>query len=65
MYVYSIFFTHLLLVDANLNLWVVFERAARLHHELVDAPVLQVLLQDKRAAVGGKVEHVGAVNVWK
>lgn len=54
---------YLLLVDADLYLRVVLEGATRLHHQLVDAPVLQVLLQDQGTAVRRQVEHVGSVDV--
>ena len=57
--------THLFLVVADLDLWVVLEGAAGLHHELVDAPVLEVLLQHQRAPAHRQVEHVRPVDVCK
>ena len=55
--------THLFLVVADLDLWVVLEGAAGLHHELVDAPVLEVLLQHQGAPAHRQVEHVRPVDV--
>ena len=49
--------THLFLVVADLDLRVVLEGAAGLHRQLVDAPVLQVLLQHQGAAALRHVEH--------
>ena len=57
--------THLFLVVADLDLWVVLEGAAGLHHELVDAPVLEVLLQHQGAAAHRQVEHVRPVDVCR
>ena len=42
---------------ADVNLGVVLEGAAGLHRQLVDAPVLQVLLQHQGAAALRHVEH--------
>ena len=55
--------THLFLVVADLDLGVVLEGAAGLHHELVDAPVLEVLLQHQGAPAHRQVEHVRPVDV--
>ena len=46
-----------LLALADVNLGVVLEGAAGLHRQLVDAPVLEVLLQHQGAAALRHVEH--------
>ena len=56
---------NLFFVDAGVNFRIVLEGAAGFHHELVDAPVLHVLLDDQGAAGSRQVEGVRPVDVCK
>jgi hypothetical protein len=56
--------TCLFFIDAGVDFRIILESAAGLHHELVDAPVLHVLLDDQGATGRRQVKGVCPVNVW-